>query len=266
MTRWVRRVGTGLALLIALAPLAFLLLASLSPGTTFTVSFSHLTLAAYAHILDTSSVTSSILLTVAVSAGAALLTLILSIPAAYAFARVKFRGAGVLMSSLLSAWLLPQVFVAVAFLTVATDIGMYGKPYMMVFFGMLQSVPLSVWVLRSFIAGIPREIDEAALLDGASLPTFFRRVLFPIAAPSIAAVAGYSFLLTWQLYLYPLIYMATSTNQLATVGVSNFVGQWSTNYPEMMAYSLLITAPLVVVFLLVQRYIVSGLTSGSVNV
>ena len=143
---------------------------------------------------------------------------------------------------------------------------MYGKPYMMVFFGMLQSVPLSVWVLRSFIAGIPREIDEAALLDGASLPTFFRRVLFPIAAPSIAAVAGYSFLLTWQLYLYPLIYMATSTNQLATVGVSNFVGQWSTNYPEMMAYSLLITAPLVVVFLLVQRYIVSGLTSGSVNV
>jgi len=124
---------------------------------------------------------------------------------------------------------------------------------------------LSVWVLRSFLAEVPREIDEAALLDGASMPTFFLRVLLPVAAPSIAATAGYAFLLSWQMYLYPLVYLSTGQTQMAAVGVSNFVGQWSTNYPQMMAYSVLITAPLVLVFLLVQRYIVSGLTSGSVN-
>lgn len=248
-----------------LAPVVFLVLASLSPGASLSISFSGLTWEAYAAVLGTSSVVSSIGLTCAVSAVVAILTVMIALPAAYAFARVDFKWSSFLSNSLLSAWLLPQVFVALAFFSLAIDVGLYGNPLAMIFFGLIQSIPLSIWVLRSFVAEIPRDLDEAAFLDGAGLTTYFARILLPLAAPSIAAAAGYAFLLTWQMYLYPLIYLAGSGTQMASVGVSNFVGQWSTNYPQMMAYSVLITAPIVAIFLFIQRCIVSGLTAGAVN-
>lgn len=265
MNRQVRPVLVTIGVLVALGPVAFMVLASLSPGTSFSVALSGRTLHAYTSILGTSTVAASLVLTTLVSLSSAILTVVLALPAAYSFARVRFRGSEILANSLLSAWLLPQIFIALAFFTIATDYGLYGNPAFMIFFGVLQAVPLSVWVLRSFVAQIPRELDEAALLDGAALPRFFIRVLLPTTAPSIAATAGYAFLMTWQMYLYPLVYLAPGNTQMASVGVSNFVGQWSTNYPQMMAYSVLITIPIIVVFLVIQRYIVSGLTSGAVN-
>lgn len=250
---------------VAVAPLAYMILASFSAGTALRIDLAQPTLDAYGAVLTDPRVTSSIATTALISLASAVLTVVLATPAAYSFARTSRPLHSLMSNSLLLAWLLPQVFIALAFFSFAADIGLYGNPWLMIFFGMLLSVPLSVWVLRSFVESIPREIDEAAALDGASLFTYLTRVLLPVAAPSMAAVAGYSFLITWQMYLYPLVYLAGSKDQMVSVGVANFVGEWSTNYPQMMAYATLITLPLIAVFLLVQRYIVSGLSSGSVN-
>ena len=177
----------------------------------------------------------------------------------------KSRLAVVSANSLLSAWLFPQVLVALAFFNLVAELNLYGKPELMLFLGVLQTLPLSVWVLRNTFEGIPTDIDEAAALDGAGLVTTLRSVILPVTMPSIAACAGYSFLLAWQMYLYPLVFLAGQKTQMASVGVVNFVGEWGTNYPEMMAFSFLITAPVVVVFLVVQRYIVAGLMAGSLS-
>lgn len=264
-----KRVLVGALLLLfaggAIAPIAYMFLASLASGTALQVSLSGASLDAYATVLTSPDIMSSIWLTAAIAALSAACTVLLATPAAYAFARMRSRINSVLASSLLLAWLLPQVFIAIAFFTFAARVRLYGNPWFMVFFGVLHSVPLSVWVLRNFIETIPKDIDEAAVMDGASLSRFLTKILLPIAAPSVAAVAGYSFLITWQLYLYPLVYLAGSKYKMVSTGVANFIGEWSTNYPQMMAYSTLITLPLIAVFLVVQKYIIAGLSSGAVN-
>jgi ABC-type glycerol-3-phosphate transport system permease component len=253
------------ALSVALGPVLYMVAASLAGGSGFNAGVRDLSVGAYVAVLSSPTAVRSIALTAGISSGASLLTVALATPAAYALARTRSPWCAWASNSLLLAWLVPQVFSALAFFSVAVKLGFYQKPALMVFFGVLQSVPLSVWVLRSFIATVPREIDEAAVTDGASLARFLRQVLLPVSAPSVAAVAGYSFLITWQLYLYPLVYLAGRREQMVSVGVQMFVGEWSTNYPQMMAYSTLITAPLVAVFLLVQKYIVSGVAAGAVN-
>jgi len=265
MKRLAWLLAIAVAVCAALGPLVFMVLASFAKGSGFQVGRLPLTLDAYRSVLTSSAVVRSIILTTIIALGASVITVVLSAPAGYALARTKSRWMAWASNSLLLAWLVPQVFSTLAFFSVAVKLGFYQKPALMVFFGVLLSVPLSVWVLRSFIVSVPRDIDEAAVTDGASLFRFLRQVLLPVAAPSIAAVAGYAFLITWQLYLYPLVYLAGAEEQMVSVQVAMFIGEWSTNYPQMMAFSTIITAPLVAVFLAIQKYIVSGVAAGAVN-
>ena len=264
MTKFGRAVLIALALVVALWPLLFLLLASLASGTAFDAGFSGRSVHAYAGVVQESGFARILVLTLLVALGVAVATVLIAAPAGYSFARHTSRLATMSANSLLSAWLLPQILVALAFFNLVAQLNLYGSPGLMLFFGVLQTVPLSVWVLRSSFERIPVEIDEAASLDGAGLLATLRRVVVPVAMPSIAASAGYAFLLAWQMYLYPLVFLAGQKTQMVSVGLVNFVGEWSTNYPEMMAFSVIVTAPVVVVFLLVQRYIVAGLMAGSV--
>ena len=261
----IRSVVLLLALMLAWGPVVFLVLASLAPGTDFNASLGGRTVSAYGSVLRLSGVASILLLTLAITIATAVLTVVLAIPAAYSFARYRSRVATVGANSLLLSWMLPQTLVAVAYFALVAQLGLYGKPEVLIFFGVLQTVPLGVWVLRNAFLKVPTELDEAAFLDGASVARFLTTVMVPISMPSIAAVGGYSFLLAWQMYLYPLVFLSSGSTQMATVGVVNFMGEWSTNYPEMMAFSVIITVPVMVVFILVQKYIVSGLTAGAVN-
>jgi ABC-type glycerol-3-phosphate transport system permease component len=262
--RWLRGGILLLVLLLAWGPVVFLLLASFAPGTDFNVSFSNRSVNAYTSVLGLSGVGSILLLTLTVTVATAVLTVVIATPAAYAFARYRSRASTLAANSLLLSWILPQSLIAIAYFQLVAQLNLYGKPEILVFFGLLQTVPLSVWVLRSAFTNIPTELDESAFLDGAGMTRFLTTILVPISMPSIAAVCGYSFLLAWQMYLYPLVFLSGAKTQMATVGVVNFVGEWSTNYPEMMAFSVIITVPVMVVFMLVQRYIVTGLTAGAV--
>ncbi len=127
------------------------------------------------------------------------------------------------------------------------------------------SLPFAVWMLRGFVAAVPVDIEEAAYVDGASWPRMFRSVLLPLVAPGLVATSVFSFILAWNEFIFALTFLNDDAKYTVAVGLRQFFGQYGTNWGAVMAGSALITVPVMVFFVLVQRRLVAGLVAGSVK-
>ena len=200
-----------------------------------------------------------------VGTGTMLLTLVLAAPAAYALARLELRIGAFLMLLLLITQLLPAIVIATPLFVAFSKIGLLNSYPALILADTTFTLPFAVIVLRPFFLTIPRELEAAAKIDGCNQFDAFWRVILPLVRPGLITVAVFAFLMGWGEFLFALSLTTNETVQPATAALNKFIGQYGTRWNSLMAVATTIALPIIVVFALLQRYIVSGLTAGSVK-
>ncbi|MEW2129568.1 carbohydrate ABC transporter permease [Streptomyces sp. NPDC005435] len=199
-----------------------------------------------------------------VSLSVVLIGLVVGTLAALAISRFAFRGRKVVIVGILAVQMVPLVAMIIPVFLLLNDLGQYDKLPGLVITYLTFILPFTVWTLRGFIVNIPRELEEAAMVDGCSRTGAFLRVVFPLLAPGMVATSVYGFIQAWNEYLYALM-LLSQEHQTATVWLGNFTTKHGTEYAPMMAGATMMAVPIVVLFLLVQRKMAAGLTAGAVK-
>lgn len=199
-----------------------------------------------------------------VACSTTMLSLLVGAPAAYVFARHRFAGKEDLFFFFLTTRMAPPISIVVPMFLLFTEIGITDKLIAVIIAHTSFNLSLVVWMMRGFFADIPREVDEAAQMDGLSRAGMFLRVLVPIAAPGLAASAILCFILSWNEFLYAFILVAFEGRTL-TVGIPGLITPHGTLWGQVAAVAVIATLPIIVFTMLVQRHLVRGLTFGAVK-
>lgn len=200
-----------------------------------------------------------------ISIAATALTLILSAPAAYAFARLRLRWSALLLLPFLLAQLLPTINLALPLYALFIRAGLVNTYTGLVLANTVLNLPFAVIVLRPFYLGIPREMEEAASVDGANRFQTFLRVILPIVRPGFVTVGAFAFVMTWGEFTLGLTLATQPDVQPVTVTLNSFIGQYGTQWGPLMAASTVVAVPIVILFVAFQRFITGGLSAGSVK-
>ncbi|MFG2942099.1 carbohydrate ABC transporter permease [Streptomyces sp. NPDC048282] len=199
-----------------------------------------------------------------VSLSVVVIGMVIGLLAALAISRFAFRGRKVVIVGILAVQMIPLVAMIIPVFLLLNDLDQYDKLSGLVITYLTFILPFTVWTLRGFIVNIPKELEEAAMVDGCSRTGAFVRVVFPLLAPGMVATSVYAFIQAWNEYLYALM-LLSQEHQTATVWLANFTTKHGTEYAPMMAGSTMMAVPIVVLFLLVQRKMAAGLTAGAVK-
>ncbi|WP_374214495.1 carbohydrate ABC transporter permease [Streptomyces sp. Je 1-79] len=199
-----------------------------------------------------------------VSSVVVVIGIIVGMLAALAISRFAFRGRKIVIVGILAVQMVPLVAMIIPVFLMLNDLGQYDKITGLIITYLTFILPFTVWTLRGFIVNIPKELEEAAQVDGCTRTGAFIRVVFPLLAPGMVATSVYGFIQAWNEYLYALMLMSQQ-NQTATVWLGNFITKNGTEYAPMMAGSTMMAVPIVILFLLVQRKMAAGLTAGAVK-
>ncbi|MCT9077647.1 carbohydrate ABC transporter permease [Streptomyces fulvoviolaceus] len=199
-----------------------------------------------------------------VSVSVVAIGIVIGLLAALAISRFAFRGRKIVIVGILAVQMVPLVAMIIPVFLLLNDLGQYDKLSGLILTYLTFILPFTVWTLRGFIVNIPKELEEAAMVDGCSRTSAFIRVVFPLLAPGMVATSVYAFIQAWNEYLYALM-LLSQENQTATVWLGNFTTKHGTEYAPMMAGSTMMAVPIVVLFLLVQRKMAAGLTAGAVK-
>jgi multiple sugar transport system permease protein len=257
--------------IFALFPLAWMLLLSLkSQDQLFTTYFQFTpTLDAYRSVLGLDSSGSVpfvrfFLNSLIVSFGAVLISLLVGVPAAYAFARYQFKGADNLLFTLLSFRFAPELMVIIPIYVIYQRLGLFDSHLGLIWVYQLITLPLIVWILRSYFQDLTPELEQSALLDGYSRPQAFMKVALPLVKPGMAAAALLAFIFAWNSFVFPFV-LTGSNAQTVTVGALSFMGGATPRYNLTAAAALIALIPPLLLALSIQRYLVRGLTFGAVK-
>lgn len=192
-------------------------------------------------------------------------TVLLALPAAYAFFRMEFPGRNTLYRTILLAYAFPGVVVLIPLYGLFAKIGLIDSPAALVIVNVALALPFSIWMMRSFLATVPREIEEAAVVDGAPTTTILVRILMPLIAPGIASVAIFAFISSWTEYLFASVLIVSDAKRTIPVGFAGIIGQYQIDWGLLLAGATAAIIPVVALFALVGRWFVSGLTEGAVK-
>ena len=218
------------------------------------------TLANYAAVFADNSFLRYVVNSTIVAAGATLIGLLLGVPAAYALARWRRTAIGVV---LLAARMAPGIAFLIPLFVLFLELRLVGSYASLIASHLIFTLPLTVWMMVGFIEAVPVEIEQAALVDGCSVPGVLVRVVVPLAAQGIAATAILAFISSWNNFLFALV-LANEQTKTLPVAVLGYIGYNSIQWGTLMAAASLITLPVLVLALCVQRYIVRGLVAGAV--
>jgi N,N'-diacetylchitobiose transport system permease protein len=223
-----------------------------------------LTLSNFSRALDIADFWGPVGRSLVVSLAVVLIGMAVGMLAALAISRFAFRGRKIVIVGILAVQMVPLVAMIIPVFLLLNDLGQYDRLTGLIITYLTFILPFTVWTLRGFIVNIPKELEEAAMVDGCSRTGAFIRVVFPLLAPGMVATSVYGFIQAWNEYLYALM-LLSQKNQTATVWLGNFTTKHGTEYAPMMAGSTMMAVPIVVLFLLVQRKMAAGLTAGAVK-
>jgi trehalose/maltose transport system permease protein len=195
------------------------------------------------------------------------LSLLLGLAAAFALSRISFRGRGLLLLTVLSVSMFPQIAVLAGLFEVIRLLGIYNTPLALIFSYMIFTLPFTVWVLTTFMRDLPIEIEEAAIVDGASPWTIIVKVFLPLMWPALVTTGLLAFIAAWNEFLFALTFVSGDDQRTVPVAIALLSGATSFEIPWglIMAASIIVTVPLIALVLVFQRKIVSGLTAGGVK-
>jgi multiple sugar transport system permease protein len=203
--------------------------------------------------------------TVIVSTITTVLSVMFAALGGYALARLKFRGAGALTTVLLITYLLPASLMFIPMYRILTGVGVINTHMALILTYPTFLMPFATWVMLGYYRGIPEDLEEAAMIDGANRFTAFWRITLPLAMPALLAVTLFAFTNAWNEFLYAFIFLTSETLITLPVGLQKLVFADIYPYGQLMAASLIMSIPVVIMYMFAQRFVVEGLTAGSVK-
>jgi multiple sugar transport system permease protein len=200
-----------------------------------------------------------------IAAGTTVLSIALAIFPAYAMSRFRFRGAGLMGLLMFATQMLPEAMLVVPLYAIFGQLGLLNTLAGLILANTAFTVPVITWMLKGAIDGVPIDVEEAAKIDGCTRIGIVLSIVLPLVAPSLAACAVISFFHGWNEYVLATTLISQEALRPASVGLASFVGELSTPVHSVMAVGLIYPVPAVVFYLFVQRYVVAGMTAGSVK-
>jgi multiple sugar transport system permease protein len=268
-TPYARIVGVLIALGLAVFPLYWMFVTSMtsdrdlfSASPTFFPDLSRLD--TYSDALS-GPVPRWLLNSFVIAAGTCVLTLLLAIPFAYALSRFRFPFKVLVVIGLFVTQMLPESLLVVPLFAIFRSLGLLDSLHGLVLVDTAFVLPIVVFVLKGAIDGIPEELEDAARVDGCRPLGILTRINLPLIAPSLAATAVIAFFSGWNEYVFAVTFAFSPDIQPASVGLASFIGELSTPTQTVMAVAVMYTLPAVVFYLIAQRYVVTGMTAGSVK-
>ena len=274
MIRFLQR--AGLAALVAailfylLFPLYYAVLTSMKSGPSlFDVDYlpRHLDVSNYVAIFAEQPFALNILNSLIVALAVVALSLLLGLTAALALGRFRFAGRRGLLFAILSVSMFPQVSVLSGMFELVRAAGLYNHLASLVLSYLIFTLPFTVWVLTAFIRDLPKEVEEAAILDGAGPLTLLTRIFMPMMWPAMVTTGLLAFIVAWNEFLFALTFTLTNDKRTVPVAIALITGgsEFEVPWGRIMAASVTVTVPLIVLVLIFQRRIVAGLTAGAVK-
>jgi len=200
-----------------------------------------------------------------VAAGTTVLSILLAVLPAYALSRFRFTGLALLGFALFATQMLPEAMLVVPLYSIFADLNLLNTASGLILANTAFVVPVITWIIKGAIDGIPIEIEEAARVDGCSRLDIVLGIVIPLIAPTLAAAAVISFFHGWNEYVFAQTLISSENMRTASVGLASFVGELSTPIHSVMAVGVIYTLPAIVFYLFAQRYVVAGMTAGSVK-
>jgi trehalose/maltose transport system permease protein len=255
---------------VSVFPFYYAILTSLKSGTDifrvtyWPVSFS---LENYQAVFSQGSFPRNLLNSIFVASVTVILALFLAVTAAFALSRVRFRGRGFLLMVILAVSMFPQIAVLSGLFELIRTLGIYNTPWALIFSYTIFTLPFTVWVLTTFMRDLPIEIEEAAIVDGATPWIIITKVFMPLMWPALVTTGLLAFIGAWNEFLFALTFTSSNDTRTVPVAIALLSGgsQYEIPWGIIMAASVIVTVPLVVLVLVFQRKIVSGLTAGGVK-
>lgn len=268
--RWGMWITLAVIGLFAFLPLYWLLITSITPGD-LVFSFpprlfpTEITFDHYAKIFATPVIFEYLRNSIIVSVITALLSVAVSMYMGYAFSKFRFRGRKSLMYFVLSSQMFPQALLLVTLYVVFAQFGLLNTYQALIISFTTFTLPLCVWMLKGFFDTLPDDLIEAAKIDGAGPWRTFHSVILPLAAPGLVAAGLFAFVRGWNDFMFALTLAGPEKQTLPPGLVNMFISEASTSWPALMAASLLVSVPVSVAFIALQRYLVGGITAGAVK-
>jgi multiple sugar transport system permease protein len=257
-----------MALLIV--PFVWLLSTSLKvPEDVFTKTPSLIpprpTLAAFVYVLTETLVPRYFLNSLAVASATAVLGTAITSLAAYALSRFQFRGKVAYMTMLLATQMFPAALFLAPMYIVLRSYGLINSLWGLIVAYSTFVIPFCTWMLKGYFDGIPSDLEEAAMVDGASRLSALRQIVLPLAAPGLATAILFAFLLGWQEFMFAIAFIQSDDWRTLPVGIALMNSVYGVSYTYLMAAAVIVTIPVVVLFAFLQRYLIRGLTAGAVK-
>ncbi len=202
---------------------------------------------------------------VVISCLVTIVSLALGVPAAYAFARIRFPGRNAGLLTLLGTRMLPAISIIIPLYVVFSRLGLIDTRLVLIVVYLTFTLPFVIWIMSSFFQTIPYELEDAARIDGCTRFGTLIRVILPISGPGLISTTIFAFLLAWDEFFFALIFTSTETAKTVPVAIAEFTGRYAVDYGAMTTGGVLAALPPLLVALLFQRFIVKGLTAGSVK-
>lgn len=255
---------------VSVFPFYYAILTSFKSGTDlFRITYwpTSFSLQNYEAVLRVGSFPRNLLNSVFIASTTVLLALFLAVTASFALSRVRFRGRSLLLMTILAVSMFPQIAVLAGLFEVIRFLGIYNTPWALIFSYTIFTLPFTVWVLTTFMRDLPVEIEEAAIVDGATPWVIITRVFMPLMWPALVTTGLLAFIGAWNEFLFALTFTSSNMTRTVPVAIALLSGgsQYEIPWGAIMAASVIVTVPLVVLVLIFQRKIVSGLTAGGVK-
>lgn len=259
-----------LAIVIIFFPLAWMLSVSFRPNLEVMQMPPRwlpevFTLEGYRKIFSSSRYLVVFLNTTIISLVVTVLSLLLGAMAAYALARFNFVGQRMVLMFLITTQMFPLVLLCIPYFRIFITLGLYDTRTSLVIVYLTFTLPFCILMLRSYFINIPRDIEEAAMVDGCSRLGAIFRTLVPMSYPAFVGAGLYTFLLAWNEFLFAVVLIESWENRVLTMAIYSLMAEFVTDWNAMMAFSVLASLPLVIAFIFLQRYMVQGMTAGALT-
>lgn len=263
-------IGIILIVVISVFPFYYAVMTSFETGTAiFRPNFlpEVFSLDNYFQVINQRNFGKSVLNSVFIAGTTVCFSLLLAVTASYALARVRFRGRGLLLLTILSVSMFPQIAVLSGLYELINMLGLYNRPWALILSYTIFTLPFTVWVLTTFMRDLPVEIEEAAIMDGATPWVIITKVFMPLMWPALVTTGLLAFIGAWNEFLFALTFTISEDRRTVPVAIALLSGASEQEIPwgSIMAASVTVTVPLIVLVLIFQRKIVAGLTAGGVK-
>jgi len=269
-SRILKCIGMVFFLGIVVFPFLWMLLSSFtSPEHLFSKNPSlipkGLWLGWYESVFTKSNVPRYFLNSLIVSLTTMLLTVFVASLGAYSITRFRFRGRKFIMYAVLCTYIFPPILLMLPLNNILNSIKLVNTYQGIILTHLTITIPLGIWMLRSFFEAIPPELEEAGLIDGLSKTGVFIKIAIPMTGVAIFSIGLFSFIQSWNEYLYSSIFLISIEKKTLPIGIREFIAHYDTRWGEIMATSVLISIPVIIMFMSIQKYFVKGLTAGALK-